>query len=335
MAMVKANAYGHGLVPVAQALDSADSLAVARISEATALRTAGIQKSLVLLEGVFTAEEWQQAVALQCELIVHTEEQIALMRGAAAQPDVIWVKVNTGMNRLGFRTSEFADVIRTIRSIAPAVEYRLMSHFADADTEGSALSATQLRKLESLLANWSGAISLENSPASLTGLAVDLDQRTASEVWMRPGIGLYGISPLPEATDRRAAALLPVMELSARVIAVQELVPGDRVGYGGRFAAATPMRIGIVAAGYGDGYPRMMPDGAPVLVDGQPSRIVGRVSMDMLAIDLSDNPDSGFGSIVTLWGKQLSAQRVAEQIGTIGYELVTRVSDRVQRVYTR
>ncbi|MEL7024500.1 MAG: alanine racemase [Pseudomonadota bacterium] len=333
MAMVKANAYGHGLIPVAHALHDVDSLAVARLSEASVLRDAGVRQPLVLLEGVFTAAEWQQAVALDCEIVIHTEEQLALMRAARTQPRVVWVKVNSGMNRLGFAPEGFAEVVSAVRSVSSDIEIRLMSHFADADREDSDLSARQLERLEPILEHWTGAVSLENSPACLTRLAQDLLKRAPRQIWLRPGIGLYGAASLVGNDADSESRLRAAMTFKARIIAVQMLSPGERVGYGGRFVADREMRIGVVAAGYGDGYPRMMPDGAPVLVDGAESQIVGRVSMDMLTVDLTSRPSSGFGSEVILWGRTPSAHRLAAEIGTIGYELVTRVSDRVDRIY--
>ncbi|MEO0615807.1 MAG: alanine racemase [Pseudomonadota bacterium] len=332
MAMVKANAYGHGLVEVARALADADSLAVARPEEAQALRAEGVEKPIVLLEGVFDAPGLATADALGCELVVHTPEQIALL--SAHHGDArftVWLKVDTGMNRLGFPLAELDDAERTLRALPQVAELRLMSHYASADAEDGAQLAEQRARLLSRLARFEGAVSLANSPAALRAGALGDDAPPASD-WIRPGVALYGISPFA-GVSAEALGLKPVMDFETRLIAVRDLVAGDRVGYGGRFTATGPTRIGIAAAGYGDGYPRRMPDGTPVLVDGQTAAIAGRVSMDMLGIDVTNVPDAHVGSAVRLWGAGLPAETVAQACDTIAYELVTRVSERVTRVY--
>ncbi|MEO0347321.1 MAG: alanine racemase [Pseudomonadota bacterium] len=332
MAMVKANAYGHGLVEVARALSDADSLAVARPEEAETLRAAGVDTDIVLLEGVFDAPGMVTADALGCELVVHTREQIALL--AAHRADArftVWLKVDTGMNRLGFPMAALDDAERTLRALPQVAELRLMSHYASADAEDGTQLAAQRERLESRLARFEGAVSLANSPAALRAEALGDDAPPASD-WIRPGVALYGISPFG-GVAAESLGLKPVMDFETRLIAVRDLVAGDRVGYGGRYTATGPMRIGIAAAGYGDGYPRRMPDGTPVLVDGQAARIAGRVSMDMLAIDVTHVPDARVGSTVRLWGADLSAETIAQACDTIAYELVTRVSERVTRVY--
>ncbi|MEM6819980.1 MAG: alanine racemase [Pseudomonadota bacterium] len=333
MAVIKANAYGHGLVPVATVLESADSFAVARVTEARALRNAGIRKPIVLLEGVFDASDLEAALALDCEVVVHGDEQLALLAANDQQPNVIWVKVDSGMNRLGFAPNRFSDVVARVKATCQGSELRLLSHFASADLDSSYQTEAQLKALKPLIDAWSGGLSLANSPAGLRGMAAGGINTADQDVWIRPGIGLYGITPFESGDAPTHEPLVPVMDFSAKIIATRTINVGDRVGYGGRFCADKPMRIGIVAAGYGDGYPRMLPDGAPVLVDGAHSGLVGRVSMDMLAVDLTDLPDCGYGSTVTLWGKALPVGEVASALGTIGYELVTRVSDRVTRRY--
>ncbi|MEO1419668.1 MAG: alanine racemase [Pseudomonadota bacterium] len=333
MAVIKANAYGHGLVPVATALENADSFAVARISEARALREAGVRTPIVLLEGVFDASDLQAALALDCETVVHCDEQLALLAASDRQPGIIWIKVDSGMNRLGFPPDRFAGVVAQVSATCEYAELRLLSHFASADLDSSYQTTAQLHTLKPLIESWGGGLSLANSPGGLRGLAAGGFSATDRDVWIRPGIGLYGITPFEDGGAPEHEPLVPVMEFSAKIIATRTIGIGDRVGYGGRFRADKPMRVGIVAAGYGDGYPRMLPDGAPVLIDGARAGLVGRVSMDMLAVDLTDLPDSGYGSAVTLWGKALPVGVVANALGTIGYELVTRVSDRVTRRY--
>ncbi|MEM8547033.1 MAG: alanine racemase [Pseudomonadota bacterium] len=330
MVAVKANAYGHGIERVALALkDQADAFAVARVGEAAALRSAGIDtRTVVLLEGVFDAEEAEVAAALGCQLVVHSRTQLDLLAGAAELPARVWVKVNTGMNRLGFQPADAAALLSTVRAIAPDCDIGLMTHFACADDPGSASYRHQRAAWSALAELEFDAVSLGNSAALIGGEVGDLGARE----WVRPGISAYGISPLRGATGADHG-LIPVMVFSAGVIAEQQLRPGDAVGYGARFIAERPMRIGVIAAGYGDGYPCQMPDGAPVWVDGAAATVAGRVSMDLTTVDLSALPQSGPGSRVELWGRGLPVERVAAAAKTIPYELVTRVSARVQRHY--
>lgn len=330
IAVVKANAYGHGIVPVARALPDASILAVARVSEAQALREAGIEQPLMLLEGVFDKHEAALAQALECELVIHAEQQIDLLRAHPPRDAAVWIKVNSGMNRLGFEPRSFASVVQRLSSLIDRDRLRLISHFASADLAPGFQTESQLAALQPILADWGGGISLANSPAALS---LQLGSMDSPSTWIRSGISLYGIDPAPGLELDPVRQLRPVMRLTARIISERELVAGDRVGYGGRYQVKKPMRIGVVAAGYGDGYPRLMPDGAPVLVNGQRAGLVGRVSMDMLAVDITEIPDSGYGSPVELWGPSLPVTEVADALGTISYELLTRVSDRVVRRY--
>lgn len=330
IAVVKANAYGHGIVPIARALPDASILAVARVSEARALREAGIERPILLLEGVFDEHEAAEAQALACELVIHTEQQIELLRQHPPHDAAVWIKVNSGMNRLGFEPESFVSVAQRLDSIIGRNRLRLMSHFASADLAPDFQTESQLAALQPILSTWEGGVSLANSPATLSLQPASPDPRPT---WIRSGISLYGIDPAPGLQLEVVRQLRPVMRLTARIISERELVAGDRVGYGGRYQVKKPMRIGVVAAGYGDGYPRMMPDGAPVLVNGQRTGLVGRVSMDMLAIDITEISDAGYGSLVELWGPSLPVTEVADALGTISYELLTRVSDRVVRRY--
>ncbi len=332
MCMVKANAYGHGLVEVARTLARADSFAVARTDEAEALRAAGIDTPIVLLEGVFDAEGMATADRLGCELVVHTPEQIALLEAHDSRARfTVRVKVDSGMNRLGFPPAALADALARVESLPQVGELRLMSHFASADAENGRQLGEQLERLAPIIAAFEGPMSLSNSPALLRGEAFPGSPGIADD-WVRPGIALYGLSPFG-GQGAGGLDLRPAMDFETRLIAIRELAPGDRVGYGGRFRAEAPMRIGIAAAGYGDGYPRRVPDGTPVLVDGQRAAIAGRVSMDMLSVDVTNVPGAEVGSRVRLWGQGLPAESIAAAIDTIGYELVTRVSERVHRVY--
>ncbi|MEN7344001.1 MAG: alanine racemase [Pseudomonadota bacterium] len=336
MAMVKANAYGHGLVAIAKAFESVDSLAVARTDEARQLRAAGIEKPLVLLEGVFDTQGMRLAAELGCELVVHNDTQLTMLSDwSGAERFTVWLKVDTGMNRLGFDVGK-ADEMRAALSRMPSVrETRLMTHFACADASDGISMTAQLERWQAATAQFEGTVSVANSPALLRDddvLSDAMAHRMPEHCWLRPGIALYGISPF-DGVAAASFGLKPVMNFESRLIAVRELEAGDAVGYGGRFVAERPMRVGIAAAGYGDGYPRMLPDGTPVLVDGARCALAGRVSMDMLSVDLTHAPEATVGSLVRLWGEDNPAESVASAIGTIAYELVTRVSERVHRVY--
>ncbi|MEO0576848.1 MAG: alanine racemase [Pseudomonadota bacterium] len=338
MAAVKANAYGHGIVEVATALTDVDALAVARIDEAAQLRAAGIETPITILEGVFDAVQMRLAAELRCDLVVHCDEQIALLRAYRGVPFKTWLKVNTGMNRIGFQPPVALDALQQLTALTGVGDVRIMTHFASADVDGHETSARQLNALTPLLAASNADVSVANSAALFSEhpLYQQFAESAASQrkTWVRPGIALYGISPFA-GTTAADLGLAPVMQFESRIIAVQNLQPGDAVGYGGRFVASSPMRIGVVAAGYGDGYPRMMPDGTPIMVDSMPSQLVGRVSMDMLTVDLTSCPDAGYGASIRLWGSGIPVETIAARMGNIGYELVTRVSARVQRCYSR
>ncbi|MGB7540569.1 MAG: alanine racemase, partial [Burkholderiales bacterium] len=323
-AVVKANAYGHGLARAARALAAADGLALLELDEALALRAAGEQRPLLLLEGFFSPQELPGIAAHRLVTVVHDLEQVAMLEKTALAAKIpVLVKLNTGMNRLGFAAGGFRAVLARLQRCAGVGEIALMTHFADAD--GKRGVAWQLERFEAMTAGLNLTRSLANSAAILRFPQTHAD-------WARPGIMLYGCSPFP---DESAAALelKPVMTLSSEIIAVQSLRPGDSVGYGCTFTADAPMRIGIVACGYADGYPRHAPGfndrGTPILVCGKRTRTVGRVAMDMLFADLSGIPDAGVGSPVTLWGEGLSADEVAASAGTVSYELLCALAQRV------
>ncbi len=332
LAVIKGDGYGHGIVPVARALTAADAFAVARLCEAIELRAAGVAHPIVLLEGVFSAEELDRAAALNLDLTVHSFEQLRMLearRGAHRFP--VWCKVNTGMSRLGFAGEDFkAAWERLVRCKSVAPGPRLMTHFAVADEPAHSLSAAQMSRFFGLAAGLGAELSLANS-AALIGLPA------AHADWVRPGIMLYGISP---CADRTAAdlGLQPVMTLDSQLIAVRTIRAGETVGYGARWAAPGPARIGIVAAGYADGYPRHARDGTPVLVGGEGAGrrvpVAGRVSMDMISVDLTQTPQVQAGERVVLWGEGLPIEEVAAAADTIGYELVCKVTRRVERVWT-
>ncbi|ANQ87085.1 alanine racemase [Azoarcus olearius] len=316
LAVVKANAYGHGAVRCAQALAAeADGFAVAFLDEALELRAAGITQTIVLLEGVFDAAELEQVVAHGLWPVVHHAAQIEMIEQAAlARPLDIWLKVNSGMNRAGFVGDAVGSAWQRLRASGKVGEITLMTHFARADEPQVIATAEQLADFDTATRGLPGPRSLANSAAVLGWPDAHAD-------WARPGILLYGADPMPGEGN----GLQPVMTLESEVIAVRELAAGAPLGYGARYVAERPRRIGLVAMGYADGYPRSAPDGTPVAVDGQPSMLVGRVSMDMLTVDLTDLPQAGIGSRVELWGRQVPINQVAAGAGTIAYELLCNV----------
>ncbi len=324
-AVIKANAYGHGQWRAVEALrHEADGFAVLECENAVALREAGVNQPILLLEGVFSARDMRAVSEFGLTTVIHCQEQLdVLLR--TAKPDSridVCLKLNTGMNRLGFKAAGL-QAARQALSHLPGVAVTLMSHFAEADGERGI--AWQLDRFKSMAGDWSGPVSLANSAAILRHPASHAD-------WVRPGIMLYGASPF-DTQSASELGLKPAMSLESAIIGVQELMPGDRVGYGGTFTADKPMRIGVVACGYADGYPRHAPSGTPIAVMGHRTRTVGRVSMDMLACDLSDIPEAGIGAPVTLWGRGLAgevpADEVASAAGTIAYELFCALAPRV------
>ena len=323
-AVVKANAYGHGLERAMRAFADADGLALVEIEKAAELRALGWTKPLLLLEGIFDADDARRLGELGLDSAVHTSEQIDLLeRSALDSPIDVHLKMNTGMNRLGFSPEAFAAAHARLAAIPMVRSITLMTHFANADEPGHALlpMGEQVARFRRGAAGLPGELSLCNSGGVLHGQPSD---------WVRPGIMLYGGTP-----GGRSAAefgLLPAMTLASEIIGMQHLRAGDAVGYASRFVAEAPMTVGIVACGYADGYPRHAPHGTPVLVDGQPTTLVGRVSMDMLAVDLSGIAGARVGSPVVLWGDNLPIDTVANAAATIGYELMCAVAPRVRIV---
>lgn len=325
MAVIKANAYGHGLVAVARALEAtADAFAVARVDEGLALRAAGIQTPTVLLEGVFDREQLQAAAAANFELVVHTAEQIELLRAAPAGVRFkIWLKLDSGMNRLGFKGAAFGAA----HAAAGALEcvqspVNLFTHLASADDPELAATAEQLARFEAATRFLPGERSIANSAGMLGFPQAQAD-------WVRPGLLLYGVSPMA-GTIGADYGLQPVMTLRSHVIAVKDLAPGERVGYGGDWLAARPTRLAVAAVGYGDGYPRSLGAGTPVLVNGERAGLAGRVSMDMIGIDVTDlRQPPRPGDPVVLWGEGLPVEEIAVWANTIPYELLCGISQRV------
>lgn len=320
MAVIKANGYGHGLLRVAEALADADGFALLDIQDAVKLREAGYRQAILLLEGFFGADELELIAAYELSCVIHSEWQIALLDAYPRRGTLdVWLKVDSGMHRLGFAPQMVAPAMAALRRHVAVREITLMSHFAFADEPRGV--AQQLALVNEIAADFRVARSLANSAALLRYPATHGD-------WVRPGIMLYGASPFADVSARQLG-LKPVMTLRSRIIATQDLRAGDEIGYGGLFRADRSMRIGIVACGYADGYPRHAKNGTPMLVDGQATQLLGRVSMDMSYVDLSTQPEAGVGSLVTLWGEGVPIEAVATAAGTISYELMCAVTARV------
>ncbi|ARP81252.1 alanine racemase [Bordetella genomosp. 8] len=326
LAVLKADAYGHGAAACARALAGlADGYAVAFTDEALALRQAGIDAPILVLEGAFDAPETHTAVRHGLWLAMHRSDQIAWLAEASTASDAgihAWLKVDSGMHRAGFVGAEVKAAHQALQAIPAVSQVTLMTHFARADEPHSDMTAMQMQSFDTATAGLPGPRSLCNS----AGLMAWPDAR---HDWGRAGIMLYGADPLPAS----GATLRPVMTLRSEIIGVRELAAGEPVGYGATFITPRPTRVGLVAMGYADGYPRNAPNGTPVAIDGQAGRLIGRVSMDMLTVDLTDHPQAGIGSNVELWGAQVPVSDVARAAGTIAYEILSNVK-RVRRIHT-
>lgn len=320
--VVKANGYGHGLPRVVAALaDIADGFALIELENAIALRQAGLRQPILMLEGCYSAAELPLYAEHGLIPVVHRPEQVAWLAAASLPGRLpVYLKLNTGMNRLGLEADELHAALAVLGTVAHVGDVTLMTHFADAD-EARGIGA-QMARLNALRAGLSYPLCLANSAALLRFPEAVADQ-------VRPGIMLYGSSPFPQLHSAEALGLLPVMTLQSELIAVRSLQAGDAIGYGGNFVASAPMRIGVVACGYGDGYPRHAPTGTPVLVGGRKTRTLGRVSMDKLCVDLDGLPDADVGTPVVLWGAGLPADDVAASAGTVSYELFCALAARV------
>ncbi|WP_455234652.1 alanine racemase [Thiogranum longum] len=334
MAVVKADAYGHGLVAVARALGRADAFAVASLEEAIQLREAGIKQDVVLLEGVFDPDELEVAIKHQLQLVVHNMEQVSWLEKFRSGASVcLWLKVDTGMHRLGFSPADAPAVWQRLQRL-PYVKnngLRWMSHLACADEFDNPANGRQLARFTEVIEHTqtpqgtAAEASLANSAALLTRPDMRLD-------WVRPGIMLYGASPMMPAHEADAG-LRAVMTLESRLIAVHQRRKGEAIGYGQIWECPEDMPVGIVAIGYGDGYPRHAPSGTPVLVNGKTAPLVGRVSMDMICVDLRNQPAAQTGDSVVLWGEGNPAETVARYAETISYELFCGVTSRIPRCY--
>lgn len=326
MAMVKADGYGHGLEIAARALSGADAFGVARMDEARRLRAIGVDQPVLLLPGFQSPEDLREVRALGLDAVIHRAAQLDLLAQANEGPPVrCWLKVDTGMHRLGFPPGEVRDAHARLAGLpGVAGEIVLMTHFASSDDFGGGQTPAQIRVFEACTAGLPGARSLANSAAVFGWPDAHAD-------WVRPGGALYGMSVVPGRTGADYG-LRPAMTFTTGLLAIHQLCRGETVGYSATWDCPEDMPVGIVAAGYGDGYPRHVPNGAPVLVGGRPARIAGRVSMDLLAVDLRGLPDACIDDPVVLWGEGLPIETVAEAAGTIGYQLSCGIAPRVARV---
>ncbi|MGH6610873.1 MAG: alanine racemase [Burkholderiaceae bacterium] len=326
-AVVKANAYGHGLECAVRAFADADGLALLDLDEAHRARDAGWSKPILLLEGCFEPSDLEIVGKLKLTSVVHTADQISMLEHSQLAASIgVYLKLNTGMNRLGFDAREARAAHQRLKACGSVAQLTLMIHFANADRDvgvsGPTEVAEQLNALDRVARGWNEPRSLANSAALF------LRPEVAGES-VRPGIVLYGAAT-DESHSAASLGVEPAMTLQSRLIAVQILEPGQTVGYGSRFAASRAMRIGVVACGYADGYPRNAPDGTPVMVDGVRVPIAGRVSMDMITVDLSAAANADVGSEVELWGAKIPIDEVANRCGTVGYELMCAVAPRVR-----
>ena len=324
MAVVKADGYGHGLERVARALSGADAFGVAALSDAERLRAAGLSQPIVLLSGFDEADDIAQLRRLNVETVVHHAIQLQMLEQApSGEPVRCWLKIDTGMHRLGFAPEAVHEAHARLTDMdAVANDIVLMNHFASSDEFDNPQTRSQLRVFAEATAGLPGARSLANSAAVLGWPDAHFD-------WVRPGGALYGISVV-EGRTGSDFGLRPAMTLATRLIAVNTVAKGERIGYSGTWQCPEDMPVGVAAIGYGDGYPRHVPAGTPALVNGQRSDIIGRVSMDLMTIDLRAQPDARPGDPVVLWGEGLPVEAIAAAAGTIGYEPVCSITRRVR-----
>jgi alanine racemase len=330
MAVIKRNAYGHGLLAVAGCLTDADCFAVARLKEATDIRSAGINTPIALFGGVLSERDLVTAIDLNIHLGVHNESQLVWLERFGRADATVWLKIDTGMNRLGFRPHEAANLIERLQDCAAVSDLRLMTHLANADDVQDDTTISQIDQFRTIADGFDGDISIANSAGILgweNELEVFAEQRSNGRLWVRPGLALYGISPFPDCCGADLG-LRPAMRFESRLIAVKALSKGASVGYGGTWQAEQDTVLGIVAAGYGDGYSRFIPSGSPLIVNDRRVKIAGLVSMDLTAVDLGPAATDKVGDPVLLWGDELPVEELARNAGTIPYQLVCGVTHR-------
>jgi alanine racemase len=328
MVVIKANAYGHGMLAVAESLPNVDAFAVARVPEAIELRKNGIQSEIVLLTGILDEEELRSAIDWDLQMVVHCEEQLELLATAEEGAITIWLKLDTGMNRLGFDPANAPQLLERLRSLPAVREVRLMTHLASADELNNDATIDQVSQFLGAIDDEISDISICNSAGALGWPDVqnDIDDIKRTN-WIRPGIVLFGISPFAGKVGVDFG-LEPVMQFEARLIAIKPLSAGDRVGYKGAYISDNDSVMGLVSVGYGDGYSRHFRSGTPVLLNGRRVTLIGNVSMDTIAVDLGPNATDQVGDIATLWGDGLPAEEVAPWASAIPYELVCGVMNR-------
>ncbi|MBI3560160.1 MAG: alanine racemase [Gammaproteobacteria bacterium] len=330
MAIIKANAYGHGLSQVARALSKADAFGVATLDEALQLRAAGIHQPITLLEGFTRAEQLAKLRLHQFDVVLHHEQQLEILEAHPGVPVGVWFKIDTGMHRLGFAPQRVNTIYQRLLACGAVKKpIAFFTHLANADVREDTRTTVQLQLFHQTID------ALQLSPAPVTCAANSagiLGCKASHSAWVRPGIMLFGVSPF---VDSRAAEheLQPVMTLHSELIAVNQHPKGAAIGYGGTYVCPETMPVGVIAIGYGDGYPRHAKSGTPVLVNGQPVPLIGRVSMDMISVDLRSLPQARIGDPVILWGEGLSVEEIAQHADTIGYQLLCGVTTRVPYEY--
>jgi len=335
MAVVKGNAYGHGMLETATALADVDAFAVARISEAAQLRDAGCEHPLVLLGGIVAESDLDLAAGLGVSLCVHNHEQIEWLENFACGAFEVWLKIDTGMHRLGFHTNVAEMAIARLNSCSAVKKLSLMTHLANADNLNDEITDRQMEQFSTLANDFKGDISIANS-GGLFGAARSLQRFSNASregrVWMRPGIALFGVSPI-EGSLGTELGLKPAMNFESTLIAIRAIRAGQPVGYGGEWQAPCDTKIGVIAVGYGDGYACYMQAGAPMSINNREVRVVGAVSMDLTTVDLGPNAQDDIGDRVLLWGDALPVERVAEAVRTAAYQLITGITHREAAVF--
>lgn len=327
MAVIKADAYGHGMLRIARSIENdINAFGVASINEAIQLRAAGIKAAISILEGFNTVDDLRHISDHNIEIVLHDNSQLGLFALAKdLRPLSVWLKVDTGMNRLGFKPAAVIEVIKAIQTFPFVQDLKLMTHFANADDRNHPQTSAQIELFNTV----ADKTTCEKSMANSAGILGHPDSHAD---WVRPGIMLYGVNPFVDEQELNVF-LKPVMTLRSALIAIKELKKGDAIGYGGSYVCPEDMRVGVVSIGYGDGYPRHAPSGTPVLVNGERVELVGRVSMDMITVDLRAQPEATVGDEVVLWGEGLPVEEIAMHAGTIGYDLLCGVTKRVQFDY--
>lgn len=326
IAVIKADGYGHGLIETARSLNESDAFAVESVEEGIRLRDSGFEQEVLLLSGFHERNDIDAIERWRLSPVIHDRWQVvALSQRQPAQSVNIWIKVDSGMHRVGFDPDDFPQILEMLEELSNVQVRGLLSHLANADDLSDNVTREQCRRFLEIARRQPYPLSLANSPGVLGWPETHLD-------WIRPGMMLYGCSPMKVETETDLD-LRPAMTLEARIIATKNVGEGQAIGYGGTWVCESPTRVGVLACGYGDGYPRHAPSGTPVWVKGRPGTTLGRVSMDLMSIDLSRCENARPGDWVELWGTNVMASTVARQAGTIPYELVTGVTARVPRVY--